>query len=45
MKNSSKAGLLAIDISTAKEKVIVEEFCEKMKAALPAYAIPVILQK
>ena len=42
--NDGKAGLLAIDVSTAKEEVVVADFCHKMKNALPAYAVPVILQ-
>ena len=42
--NDGKAGLLAIDVSTAKEDVVVADFCEKMKNALPGYAVPVILQ-
>ena len=42
--NDGKAGLLAIDISTANEEVVVADFCQKMKNALPGYAVPVVLQ-
>lgn len=42
--NDGKAGLLAIDISTANEEVVVADFCQKMKNALPGYAVPVVLR-